>query len=61
MYTFENTCRILLDAQAGGELTHVKPLNVKGVAADLRVRTCGMGGALVWPSLIRKLDGGFHS
>ena len=23
MYTFENTCRIQIDAQAGGELIHV--------------------------------------
>jgi hypothetical protein len=25
MYTFENTCRIQIDAQAGGELIHVTP------------------------------------
>ena len=56
MYTFETTCRIQLDAQAGGELTHVNPLVVNGVAEALRVQTCGMRGALVWPSLIRKLD-----
>ena len=56
MYTFENTCRIQLDAQAGGELTQVNPLIVKGVAEAMRVQTGGMGGAFVWPSLIRKLD-----
>jgi ribulose-5-phosphate 4-epimerase/fuculose-1-phosphate aldolase len=56
MYTFENTCRIQLDAQAGGELTEVNPLIVKGVAEAMRVQTGGMGGAFVWPSLIRKLD-----
>ena len=57
MYTFENTCRIQIDAQAGsGELTHVNPLIVKGVAEALRVQTGGLGGAFVWPSLIRKLD-----
>ena len=60
MYTFENTCRIQIDAQlggrAGGELTQVNPLIVKGVAEAMRVQTGGMGGAFVWPSLIRKLD-----
>jgi ribulose-5-phosphate 4-epimerase/fuculose-1-phosphate aldolase len=56
MYNFENTCRIQLDAQSGGELTEVNPLIVKGVAEALRVQTGGLGGAFVWPSLIRKLD-----
>lgn len=57
MYTFENTCRIQIDAQAGGgELTQVNPLIVKGVSEAMRVQTGGMGGAFVWPSLIRKLD-----
>ena len=64
MYTFENTCRIQLDAQAGGELIHVNPLIVEGVAEAMRVQTGGIGGAFVWPSLIRKLDkldGGYRS
>ena len=56
MFTFDNTCRIQIDAQAGGELTQVNPLIVKGVAEAMRVQTGGMGGAFVWPSLIRKLD-----
>ena len=57
MYIFENTCRIQIDAQAGGTaLTHVNPAIVSGVAEALRVQTGGMGGAFVWPSLIRKLD-----
>ena len=57
MYTFESTCRIQIDAQAGGgELTQVNPLIIKGVAEAMRVQTGGMGGAFVWPSLIRKLD-----
>ena len=56
MYTFENTCHIQIDAQAGGALTEVNPLIVKGVAEAMRVQTGGMGGAFVWPSLIRKLD-----
>lgn len=57
MYTFENTCRIQIDAQAGGaELTHVNPAIVNGVAEAMRVQTGGMGGGFVWPSLIRKLN-----
>ena len=57
MYTFENTCRIQIDAQSGGgELTLVSPPIVKGVAEAMRVQTGGLGGAFVWPSLIRKLD-----
>ena len=57
MYTFENTCRIQIDAQSGGgELTQVNPLIVRGVAEAMRVQTGGLGGAFVWPSLIRKLD-----
>ena len=57
MYTFENACRIQVDAQAGGgALTQVNPLIVKGVSEAMRVQTGGLGGAFVWPSLIRKLD-----
>ena len=56
MYTFENTCRIQIDAQAGGALTEVNPLIVKGVAEAMRVQTGGLGGSFVWPSLLRKLE-----
>ncbi|MRD46857.1 class II aldolase [Caenimonas koreensis DSM 17982] len=56
MYTFENTCRIQLDAQAGGELVMVNPQIVSGVAQAMRVQTGGLGGAFAWPSLIRKLE-----
>jgi ribulose-5-phosphate 4-epimerase/fuculose-1-phosphate aldolase len=56
MYTFENTCRIQIDAQAGGALTQVNPHIVKGVSEAMRVQTGGLGGAFVWPSLIRKAD-----
>ncbi|MEP6792144.1 MAG: class II aldolase/adducin family protein [Ramlibacter sp.] len=56
MYTFENTCRIQLDAQAGGELVTVDPRIVDGVAQAMKVQTGGLGGAFVWPSLIRKLE-----
>ncbi|MDO9193644.1 MAG: class II aldolase/adducin family protein [Undibacterium sp.] len=56
MYTFESTCQIQLSAQAGGELVQVNPAIIKGVSEAMRVQTGGMGGAFVWPSLIRKLD-----
>ena len=56
MYTLEATCQIQIGAQAGGELTEVNPQIVKGVAEAMRVQTGGMGGAFVWPALIRKLD-----
>ena len=56
MYTFENTCRIQLDAQAGGQLVTVDPQSLNGIAHAMKVQTGGIGAAFVWPSLIRKLD-----
>jgi len=56
MYVFESTCQIQVSAQAGGELTQVNPQIVQGVAQAMKVQTGGLGGAFVWPALIRKLD-----
>lgn len=57
MYVFETTCQIQIAAQSGGsELTQVNPKIVEGVGQAMRVQTGGLGGAFVWPSLIRKLD-----
>ena len=57
MDTFEAACKIQIDAQAGGgELTQVHPQILTGVAQAMKVQTGGLGGAFVWPSLIRKLD-----
>jgi ribulose-5-phosphate 4-epimerase/fuculose-1-phosphate aldolase len=57
MYVFETTCQIQLAAQSGGaELTEVNPQIVQGVAHAMKVQTGGMGGAFVWPALIRKLE-----
>ncbi len=56
MYIFETTCQIQLAAQAGGELTTIAPRIIDGVAEASRVQTDGMGGAFVWPALLRKLD-----
>lgn len=64
MYTFESTCQIQIAAQVGGELTQVNPLIVKGVAEAMRVQTGGLGGAFVWPALLRKaerLDPGYKT
>ena len=56
MYIFESTCQIQIAAQAGGALTQVDHAIVDGVAAAARTQTEGMGGAFVWPALLRKLD-----
>jgi ribulose-5-phosphate 4-epimerase/fuculose-1-phosphate aldolase len=57
MYIFETTCQIQITAQAGGgELVQVNPQIVSGVAHAMKVQTEGVGGAFVWPSLLRKLD-----
>lgn len=56
MNTFENTCRIQLDAQAGGALIEVDPRHIGDAAEAMRVQTNGRAGAFVWPALIRKLD-----
>jgi ribulose-5-phosphate 4-epimerase/fuculose-1-phosphate aldolase len=56
MYVFESACQIQVSAQAGGELTQVHPAIVEGTAHAMKVQTGGMGGAFVWPALIRKLE-----
>ncbi len=57
MYTFENTCRIQVDALAGSrELISVNPQILQGMAQVSRAVTLGQGSALVWPALLRKLD-----
>jgi ribulose-5-phosphate 4-epimerase/fuculose-1-phosphate aldolase len=56
MYIFENTCRIQIDAQAGGELIHVNPAILQGIAQVMNTATSGLGAGLAWPALLRKLD-----
>jgi ribulose-5-phosphate 4-epimerase/fuculose-1-phosphate aldolase len=56
MYVFETACQIQVTAQAGGSLTKVDPQILQGVADAARIQTEGMGGAFVWPALLRKLD-----
>jgi ribulose-5-phosphate 4-epimerase/fuculose-1-phosphate aldolase len=55
-YIFENTCRIQIDAQAGGELIHVSPAILQGMAQVLQTATAGLGAGVAWPALLRKLD-----
>jgi ribulose-5-phosphate 4-epimerase/fuculose-1-phosphate aldolase len=59
MYIFETSCQIQIAAQAGGsELVHVNPQILHGVSHAMKVQTDGLGGAFVWPALLRKLDRG---
>jgi ribulose-5-phosphate 4-epimerase/fuculose-1-phosphate aldolase len=65
MYTFENTCRIQVDAMAGGgELTSVNPAILNGMAEVMKTATAGLGAQLAWPALLRKaerLDPGYKT
>jgi ribulose-5-phosphate 4-epimerase/fuculose-1-phosphate aldolase len=56
MYTFENTCRIQIDAQGGGELTRVHPKILQGVGEVMKTATAGQGANIAWPALIRKVE-----
>jgi ribulose-5-phosphate 4-epimerase/fuculose-1-phosphate aldolase len=57
MYTFENACRIQVAAQAGGgDLIPISREIISSAAEASRVQTGGMGGAFVWPALLRKLE-----
>jgi len=57
MYTFENTCRIQIDALAGGKaLIPIDARILQGMAEVMKTVTVGQGSALVWPALLRKLD-----
>jgi ribulose-5-phosphate 4-epimerase/fuculose-1-phosphate aldolase len=56
MYTFENTCRIQIDAQSGGELVYVDPKILEGLAQVMKTVTAGQGPNIAWPALLRKLD-----
>lgn len=56
MYTFENACRIQIDAQAGGKLIEINPAVRQGLDEVLKVATSGMGADIAWPALLRKLD-----
>lgn len=57
MYTLESACQIQVAAMAGGApLTSVDPRIIEGTAQAMKVQTGGLGGAFVWPALLRKLE-----
>ncbi|WP_020649223.1 class II aldolase/adducin family protein [Solimonas variicoloris] len=57
MYVFEAACMIQVRALAGGgELVKVHPQIIAGVQAAAAAVTKGLGGALAWPGLLRRLD-----
>jgi ribulose-5-phosphate 4-epimerase/fuculose-1-phosphate aldolase len=57
MYVFEAVCRIQVKAQAGGgELVPIDPRILAGAKAQMAQVTKGLGAALAWPGLLRRLD-----
>ncbi|KVE28859.1 class II aldolase [Burkholderia singularis] len=56
MYLFETACQIQIAAQHGGDLIEVPAGIIATNAEAASVQTDGLGGAFVWPALIRKLD-----
>ncbi len=57
MYVFETACQIQLMAQSTGQpLVPVPAPIVAGIRAQAEQVTRGLGGRLVWPGLLRKLD-----
>ncbi|HNP63801.1 MAG TPA: class II aldolase/adducin family protein [Woeseiaceae bacterium] len=57
MYVLETACQIQVMAQSSGrELIQVPEPIVRGITAQAEQVTKGLGGALVWPGLLRKLD-----
>lgn len=56
MYLFEAACTIQVRAQSGGgALTPIHPSILAGIQAQAAAVTKGLGGALVWPGLLRRL------
>jgi ribulose-5-phosphate 4-epimerase/fuculose-1-phosphate aldolase len=57
MYIFESACKIQVLAQSGGgELIHVDQRIIAGTMAHAKAVMGEVGGAFVWPGLMRKLD-----
>ncbi|WP_028240629.1 class II aldolase/adducin family protein [Stutzerimonas azotifigens] len=60
MFTFQRACEIQIMAQAGGgELIPIpQPIldGARAMAAAVTRSKAGMGGALAWPALLRRLD-----
>lgn len=57
MYIFEAACMVQVRAQAGGgALRHIPDAILAQASAQMAQVTLGMGGAMTWPALLRKLD-----
>ena len=57
MYVLETACQIQIMAQSGGsDLVRIPQPILDGVQAQAEQVTKGLGGSLVWPGLLRKLD-----
>jgi ribulose-5-phosphate 4-epimerase/fuculose-1-phosphate aldolase len=57
MYTLQRSCEVqLLDQSGGSELISIPRPILDGITAQAKVVTKGLGGRLVWPGLLRKLD-----
>jgi ribulose-5-phosphate 4-epimerase/fuculose-1-phosphate aldolase len=57
MYLFEAVCTIQVRAMAGGvPLTHVQPQIIATAQQQAKQVTRGLGGQLIWPGLLRRLD-----
>lgn len=57
MYNLQRSCEIQIHAQAGGgELVFIPRPILEGIAEQSKAVTKGLGGLLVWPGLLRKLD-----
>lgn len=57
MYILESACRIQVLAQSGGsELVSIPDPILAGIRAQADAVMKGMGGHLVWPGMLRKLD-----
>jgi ribulose-5-phosphate 4-epimerase/fuculose-1-phosphate aldolase len=62
MFLLERACEIQIMAQSGGgELSPIPTEIVGRVASQMDAVTVGMGAALTWPGLLRKLDRGDSS
>jgi ribulose-5-phosphate 4-epimerase/fuculose-1-phosphate aldolase len=57
MYIFENSCRIQIDALAGGsEVQHVDPRILQGMEQVMKTVSSGQGAMIAWPALLRRLE-----
>ena len=57
MYMFEAACSIQVKALAGGgDLVPINPEILFEIQAQAQLVTHGLGGSLLWPALLRKLD-----